>query len=301
MANISTTVGRLRLQNPTMLASGILGDSGESLLKVAASGAGAVVTKSIGREPREGNSGPSLVQLEHGLLNADGLANPGVDNYAAEIKVALESEVPVICSIFAEDVEFFGPLARTMEVYGAHALELNLSCPDPLGLGEIAGDADLVSRVTAEVKSAVKLPVFVKLSPNVRDIVVMAQAVEEAGGDGITAISTVKAMSIAPDVARPVLGNRPGGLSGPAIKPLGIRGVYEIYEQVNIPLIGVGGILTGLDAVEYIMAGARAVQIGSGVHYRGLDVFQGVCQEIEAFMEENGYAHIEDMVGVAHR
>ncbi len=108
-------------------------------------------------------------------------------------------------------------------------------------------------------------------------------------------------MSIAPDVARPVLGNRPGGLSGPAIKPLGIRGVYEIYEQVNIPLIGVGGILTGLDAVEYIMAGARAVQIGSGVHYRGLDVFQGVCQEIEAFMEENGYAHIEDMVGVAHR
>ncbi len=300
MADLSTSVGKLRLKNPTMLASGVLGDSGESLLRVASHGAGAVVTKSIGREPREGNSGPSLVQLEHGLLNANGLANPGVDNYAAEIKIALEGEVPVIGSIFAEDVEIFGPLARTMEVHGAHALELNLACPHAEGLEEIAGDTDLVARVIAEVKSAVKVPVFAKLSPNVRDIGLIAKAVAEAGGDGITAIGTVRAMSIAPEVARSVLGERNGGLSGPAIKPLGVRSVYEIYRQVEIPIVGVGGVLTGLDAVEYFMAGARAVQIGSGVHYRGLDVFQEVCQEIAAFMEENGYARIEDMVGIAH-
>ncbi|NIN69580.1 MAG: dihydroorotate dehydrogenase, partial [Anaerolineae bacterium] len=139
MADLSTSVGKLKLKNPTMLASGVLGDSGESLLRVAASGAGAVVTKSIGREPRDGSSGPSLVQLEHGLLNVDGFANPGIDEYAAEIRVALGGEIPVIGSIFAEDVEFYGPLARTMELHGAHALELNLSYPHAEGLEEIAG------------------------------------------------------------------------------------------------------------------------------------------------------------------
>lgn len=283
-----------------MLASGILGDTGESLLRVARSGAGAVVTKSIGREPREGNPGPSLLELEHGLLNAIGLANPGIDDYGPEMEVALQGDVPVIGSIFAEDIEFFGPLARTMEVYGAQALELNLSCPHAEGLEEIAGDAELIAQVTSEVKSAVKIPIFVKLSPNVRDIVAMARAVEEAEGDGITAINTVKAMSIAPEVTKPVLGHKTGGLSGPAIRPIGVRCVYDICEAVNIPVIGVGGILTGLDAVEYIMAGATAVQIGSGIHYRGIEIFKAVCEEIEAFMEENGYKRVEEMVGIAH-
>ncbi len=300
MADIPTTVGRLKLQNPTILASGILGDTGESLLRVAKSGAGAVVTKSIGREPTEGNPGPSLLELEQGLLNAIGLANPGIDDYGPEVEVALQGEVPVIGSIFAEDVELWGPLARTMEVYGVNALELNLSCPHAGGLEEIAGDPDLVSQITAEVKSAVKLPVLVKLSPNVRDITVLAKAVEEADGDGITAINTVRAMSISPEVAKPVLGNRTGGLSGPAIRPVGVRCIYEIYEAVELPLVGVGGVVSGQDAIEYIMAGARAVQIASGIHYRGLDVFKGVCSEIEAFMEENGYNTVEEMVGVAH-
>jgi dihydroorotate dehydrogenase (NAD+) catalytic subunit len=300
MGDLSTALGKIKMKNPTMLASGILGDTGESLLRVAKSGAGAVVTKSIGREPREGYPGPSLLELEHGLLNAIGLANPGIESYGPEIEVALKGEVPVIGSIFAEDVEFFGPLARTMELYGVHALELNLSCPHAEGLEEIAGDPELISRVTAEVKSAVKIPVFVKLSPNVRDIATMAEAVEEAGGDGITAINTVKAMTIAPEVRKPVLSHKVGGLSGPSIKPIGVRCVYEIYEAVEIPVIGVGGILTGLDAVEYIMAGARAVQIGSGVHYRGIDIFKLVCEEMSSFMDENGYEHVEEMVGVAH-
>lgn len=300
MGDLSTALGRIKMKNPTMLASGILGDTGESLLRVARSGAGAVVTKSIGREPREGNPGPSLIELEHGLLNAIGLANPGIENYGPEIEVARQGEVPVIGSIFAEDVEFFGPLARTMELYRVDGLELNLSCPHAEGLEEIAGDPDLVSQVTAEVKSAVKIPVFVKLSPSVRDIAAAARAVEESGGDGITAINTVKAMAIAPEVGKPVLSHGIGGLSGPAIRPIGVRCVYEIYEAVEIPIIGVGGILTGQDAVEYIMAGARAVQIGSGVHYRGLEIFRLVCEEVAAFMDENGFERLEEMVGIAH-
>lgn len=300
MAELATAVGKVKLDNPTMLASGVLGDTGESLLRVAKSGAGAVVTKSIGREPLEGYPGPTLLELEQGLLNAIGLANPGVDNYGPEVETALQGGVPVIGSIFAEDVEYYGPLARTMEVYGVQALELNVSCPHAEGLEEIARDADLVAQITAEVKSAVKLPVWVKLSPNVQDVAALAEAVEEAGGDAITAINTVRAMSIAPEVHQPVLGNKTGGLSGPAIKPIGVRAVYEIYEVVDLPLIGVGGVTGGLDAVEYIMAGASAVQIASGVHYRGLEIFRGVREEIGSFMEENGYSRLEEMVGIAH-
>lgn len=301
MANLATSVGRLRLKNPTMLASGVRGDTGESLLQVAEAGAAALVTRSIGRNPVNGSPGPSLVQLEHGLLTADGYANPGVDAFAGEMQVAAQGGVPLIGSIFADDVESFGPLARAMELHGAHALELNLGYPHPQrGAEEIASDADLVGRITAEVKRAVKIPVLVKLSAMVRDLAAIAQSVEAAGGDGITAILRVKGMSVAPEVARPVLPGKIGGLSGPLLKPLGLRSVWTIYEAVDLPIIGVGGVRTGLDAAEYLMAGARAVQIGSGVHYRGLDVFEGVCQELVAFMDGHGYPGIEDLVGVAH-
>lgn len=299
MTDLSTTVGKLRLRNPTILASGIMGDAGESLLRAARGGAGAVVTKSIGREPVEAGPGPSIVELDHGLLNGMGWANPGIDNYRAEVEVALQGQVPVIGSIFAEDVEFFGPLARAMELYGVNALELNLSAPHSSGLREISGDPELSAGAVAEVKSAVKVPVFAKLSPN-GEIGRVASAVEEAGADGIVAVNLVRGASISPAVRKPVLGGAVGGLSGPMVKPIGIRCVYEIYEAVEIPVVGAGGVVSGLDAVEYIMAGARAVQIGSGVHYRGLEVFNGVCEEVGAYLEDNGFSRVEEMVGVAH-
>lgn len=276
--------------------------SGASLLKVAEAGAGALTTKSIGLEPRTGYANPTVVELEHGLLNAMGLPGPGVDEYGGEIKIALEAEVPVIGSIFGATPEEFEQVANRMEAYGVNALELNVSCPHAERYGmQVGGDPEMVKQITDAVKRSVEVPVFVKLTPNVTDIVSIAKAVEEAGGDAVVAINTVKAMNIDLLTAMPVLSNRTGGYSGPAIKPIGVRCVYEIAAEVNVPIIGVGGILNGEDAVEYLLAGASAVQLGSAVFYRGIEVFATVCNEIEAFMEAQGYTKITDLIGLAQK
>lgn len=299
--DLSTSIGELKLENPTILASGILGETGSSLTKILESGAAAVVTKSIGTEPREGYPNPTVVELEYGVVNAMGLPNPGIDNYGNEVKTALGLGKPVIGSIFGKDSEEFVGLAKKMESFGAHALELNLSCPHAKGYGlEIGSDEKLVESAVTAVKSGVGIPVFAKLSPNVTNIKGIAKAVEKGGGDGIVAINTVKAMVIEPELKMPVLSNGYGGLSGKAIKPMGLRCVYEIYEEVGIPIIGVGGVETGKDAVEYIMAGACAVEIGSAVRRRGPEVFGQVCQEIQDFMNKNGFSGIGEMIGIAH-
>jgi len=301
--NLETSIAGIGLKNPTMLASGILGQTGRSLLRVAnEGGAAALVTKSIGLEAREGHGSPSLIELDNGLLNAMGLPNPGIENFHEEMEIARQSGVPIIGSVFASSPSDFAQLARKMEDMGANAVELNLSCPHAEGYGiEMGSDPIMVASIVKEVVDSVKIPVFSKLSPMVPDISKIAQAVEGAGGHGIVAINTMRGMSIEPEMGMPVLKNKIGGLSGPAIKPVGVRSVYEISSKVNIPVIGVGGINTGMDAVEYIMAGASAVQIGSGVHYRGIDVFKKVSREIEDFMRANGYTRISEMVGLAHR
>ncbi len=302
MVEISVSVAGIELRNPTMMASGILGETGESLLSMAQYGCGAVVTKSIGMEPKEGNKNPTFFEAPHSIINAMGLPNPGIGEYEAELRKAKEAEIPVIGSIYGKDAGEFEALAQKMEQYGADAVELNLSCPHAKGYGaELGHDPQRVREITKSVKEAIGIPVFAKLSPNVSRISEIAKAVEEAGGDGIVAINTLKAMAISAQLAQPVLANVKGGLSGPAIKPVGIRCVYEIREDTEIPIIGVGGIQTGLDAVEYIMAGAEAVQIGSGIHFRGKGIFKDICQEIKDFMEENGYSNIREMVGIAHR
>ena len=303
MADISVTIAGIELKNPTMLASGILGQTGQSLLRIInEGGAGAVVTKSIGMEPREGHGSPCALELDNGLLNAMGLPNPGIDAFEPEMKIALKGDAPIIGSIFADTGDKFSMLAARMEEFGAHAVELNLSCPhaDKYGL-DIGSDLEKVSDIVGQVKNAVKIPVFAKLSPMVPDIGQIALAVQEAGGDGLVAINTIKAMKIEPELGMPVLKNKVGGLSGPAIKPAGIRAVYEIAGKVEIPIIGVGGINTGMDALEYLMAGASAIQIGSGVHYRGIDVFRKVNQEIAEFMDRKGYSKLNDIIGLARR
>jgi dihydroorotate dehydrogenase (NAD+) catalytic subunit len=208
----------------------------------------------------------------------------------------------VIGSIFGDTSDKFAMLAKKMESYGAHAVELNLSCPhaDKYGL-DIGSDPLKVAEVVAAVKNAVKIPVFAKLSPMVPDIAGIAAAAEDAGCDAIVAINTMRAMKIEVKVGKPVLFNKVGGLSGPPIKPVGVRAVYEIAGRVKIPIIGVGGICTGEDTLEYLMAGASAVQIGSGVHYRGIEIFEKICQEIEEFMDANGHCKLSDVVGMARR
>jgi dihydroorotate dehydrogenase (NAD+) catalytic subunit len=303
MADLRTRIAGVEMENPTMLASGILGQTGESLLRIVnEGGAAAVVTKSIGPEPRSGHGSPCLLELDDGILNAMGLPNPGIDNFGDEMKIALQSGAPVIGSIFADTPEKFTMLARKMESYGSHAVELNLSCPHAEKYGlDIGSDPEKVGEIVKNVKASVKIPVFAKLSPMVPDIAAIAAAAEDAGCDAIVAINTMRAMKIEVQIGKPVLFNKVGGLSGPAIKPVGVRAVYEIAGRVKIPVIGVGGICTGEDALEYLMAGASAVQIGSGVRYRGVEIFEKICHEMEDFMDASGYDKLNDVIGMARR
>jgi len=298
---LSTRVASLELANPTMLASGMMGETGASLVAIAEAGAGAVVTKSVGLEPRKGYENPTLVELEGGYLNAMGLPNPGIDAYREEMLVARGAKVPIIGSVFATTPEDYALLAWKMQDYGAAAVELNLSCPHAKGLGmEIGVDPTAVRRIVREVKQTVKIPVLAKLTPNTHRLAEVGKAVEEAGGDGIVAINTLRAMVISVEAKRPILSNKVGGLSGPAVRSIGVRCVYELYEAVEIPIIGVGGVESWRDAAEYMMAGATAVQIGSAIGRKGLSVFQVIVQGLQEYLEREGLENIGDIVGVAH-
>ncbi|MGD1060454.1 MAG: dihydroorotate dehydrogenase [Methanomassiliicoccales archaeon] len=301
MNRIQTKLGPLTLENPTMLASGMMGETGESLLAVARAGAGGVVTKSVGIEPRMGYENPTLVDLEYGYLNAMGLPNPGIDAYREEMKIAIDGKVPIIGSIFAITPEDFALLAWKMQEYGASAVELNLSCPHARGLGmEIGVDPIAVRKIVREVKGSVSIPVLAKLTPNTHRLGEVAKAVEESEGDGIVAINSLKAMAISIEARRPVLHNKVGGLSGPAVKPVGLRAVFDLYETVDIPIVGVGGIETWQDVVEYMMAGATAVQIGSAIGRRGLGVFNEISSGLAAYSDVEHVQSLKDIVGAAH-
>jgi len=301
MARLEVVVAGVTLRNPTLLASGFLGETGASLVRVWKAGAGGVVTKSISREPRLGYPNPTVFEADGSLLNAVGLPNPGIGAYEAECRSAVASGAPVVASVFGSTPDDYAAVAAAMEGYGAHAIEMNLSCPHVEGTGaEIAESEEAVRVYVQAVKAKTRLPVFAKLSPNVAAIAKYAAAAEDGGADGVTAINTVKAMAIAPELKMPVLAHGTGGLSGPAVKSVGVRCVYEIHAAVDVPILGVGGIATGRDALEYLMAGASAVQIGTAVMFRGLDVFAKVAAEIGSFLDAEGYGSVKEVVGVAH-
>jgi dihydroorotate dehydrogenase (NAD+) catalytic subunit len=301
MTDLAVKLAGLSLRNPTLLASGILDETGGSLLRVFKSGAGAVVSKSICLHPRAGYKNPTIVELENGMINAMGLPNPGVEDYGAEITKAVKSGVILVGSAFGKDEHEYASVAKEFEKHGAAAVELNLSCPHAKGLGlEIAQSAEAVEGFTRTVKNAVRIPVMPKLSPNVTNVANLGLAAERGGADAVVAINTVKAIAISAELRTPVLSNKHGGLSGPAIKPIGLRCVYDLYEAVDIPIIGVGGVTTGLDAVEYFMAGASAVQIGTALRTRGYSAFRLICKEIQQFMEKEGFKTVGEMVGLAH-
>ena len=302
MVDLSTTIGSLRLKNPTMLASGIMDEDAGSMQRMIQSGAGAIVTKSIGMQAREGYPNPTVIELECGLLNAMGLPNPGIDLYGEELQQLRNTKVPIIGSIYAAGADEFVRLAGKMQQFGVNALELNVSCPHAKSYGlEVGSDAVLLHEIVSSIKQHCHLPVFVKVSPNIMNLVEIVQAAETAHADAIVAINTVKAMKIDIETAHPMLANKTGGYSGKAVKPIGVRCVYDIAHAVDIPIIGVGGVTTGEDAIEYLMAGASAIQIGSAVYYRGPEVFNVVCEEMKIWMKNHRYTTITELIGAACR
>ena len=298
---LATEIAGLKLANPTMLASGILGYTGLSLKSIIEAGAGAVVTKSMGLEPRTGYPNPTVVQTDCGLLNAMGLPNPGISHFKEEMNELKNTGVPTILSIYGYSSEEFAKVAETAAKMGADAIELNVSCPHIKKAGaEIGCDPLLLTEIVEEVKKKVAKPVIVKLTPNVANIGEIAKAAEEAGADAITAINTVKAMNIEIETGRPLLANKFGGLSGPAIKPIAVRCVYDVYRSVDVPIIGCGGISSWQDAVEFMLAGASAVQIGTAIAFKGVSVFSSVAKGIDTYLKKKGFKNIKELVGLAH-
>jgi len=300
--NLSVRIGGMELANPTVLAAGVLGVTGRLLISVARSGAGAVTTKSIGSEPRDGFENPTVVRVQCGLLNAMGLPNPGMEAFKRELEeVKRNTEVPVIASVFGFSPDEYATVAATMEDAGADAVELNISCPHVEAVGrEIGQNPDLVAKTVERVKDEVDLQVFTKLSPNVTDIVEIARVAERAGTDAIVAINTVRGMKIDIETGRPVLSARIGGLSGPAVRPIAIRSVYEISRGVEVPVIGCGGVQSWEDAVEFLLAGANAVEIGTAIMDKGIQVFKNIVVGIESYLERKGCSEVSEIVGRSH-
>ena len=297
-------IAGLTLDYPGMLASGVLGYSAESMLRVIEGGAGAVVTKSVGLQPRSGYANPTVVQAKSGLINAMGLPNPGIDVYVEEIRHTKRLfHQPLIVSVFGYSAEEYAVVSRKAVDAGADALELNVSCPHVKQTGsEIGQNPDLLLEVVKAVKTAVKVPVFVKLSPNVTDIALLAKAAVNAGADALTMVNTLRAIAIDVETTRPILNNIKGGLSGPAMKNVALRCVYDVREKIaDIPIIGCGGISNWQDAVEFFLAGANAIQIGTAIAYSSPEVFQIINQGIEDYLKRKQFRSVKEIVGLSHR
>ena len=302
MAELRIDLAGVRLRNPFLLASGIWGESGESLAGAWRAGAGGVITKSIGAQPRAGYPNPTIELYENwGMLNAMGLPNPGIDEYAKEIEIARAAGATVIGSVFAATAEEFARLSARIAAAGVVAVELNLSCPHAEGFGtEVGSEPEDVERIVHAVVREVHIPVIAKITPNSANTAGLALAAERGGASAISTINTLRGLAVNTNLRRPILAHGLGGLSGPAIKPVGLACVWQIYEKVRIPVVGVGGIRTAEDALEYVMAGARAVEVGTAITFEGVELFGRLARELSSRLDELGFARVEDAVGVAH-
>lgn len=306
MADLSIKLFKKKMKNPLVLASGVLGITKKGLERTADAGAAALTTKSLSAEPRGGHAGPNIIETECGLLNAMGYPNQAIDEGIGEFSGWKRKELLII-SITGKDAEEFGMLASKVEAakkeLGATAVEAVLSCPHTPEYGLLAGQntKEGVRKITGEVKSACSLPLIVKLSPSVPGEVGLAKEAEKAGADAINmGNSAGPGMKIDIERKSPVLGFSRGGLSGPAIKPLAVRCVYDICKAVDIPVIGTGGISTGEDVIEMMMAGAAAAGVGTSVYYRGREVFQQIAKEAEEWLDSHHYKSMNDIKGAAH-
>ncbi|WP_297497816.1 dihydroorotate dehydrogenase [Thermococcus sp.] len=298
MASLEVELFGIRFENPLILASGINDKVPEQWIRAHEEGAGGVVTKSIGIEPRKGYENPTIVELPCGLINAMGLPNPGWKGFL-EMVNGYTFDFPLIVSIFGGTPEEFAFLAEKLSDV-ADAFELNLSCPHAKGYGmEIGQRPENVYAIVKAVKDATDKPVISKLTPNTDDITKLGLAAEKAGADAVSAINTLKAIAIEVYARKPILSNKVGGYSGPGVKPVALRAVYDLARALNIPVIGIGGITTWQDAVEFLLAGASALQIGTAVSLRGWKVFQEISVGIERYLESEGFSSVKDIVGLA--
>jgi len=296
---MAVTIGGLALKNPVMTASGTFGYAREFESLVDLNRLGAIIVKGLALKPVKGNPPPRIVETACGMLNAIGLENVGIDAFEAEKMPFLRTlQPPVVANIYGTSVEEYAALSERIEaIDGIAALEVNISCPNVKAGGVVFGvDPLAAARVVAAVRKKTRKPVIVKLSPNVTDITVIARSVEQAGADAVSLINTITGMAIDIETRRPRLANITGGLSGPAIKPVALRMVWQVARTVRVPVIGIGGIRRAEDAIEFFIAGATAVQIGTANFIdprTALDVIAG----IEQYLRLHGIRDIADLLG----
>jgi dihydroorotate dehydrogenase (NAD+) catalytic subunit len=295
------SISGVQFPNPIILASGVLGVVPASMIRLARAGIGGITTKTVGPTPRIGYPNPSIVEIgDDTYLNSVGLANPGIEAFIPEIKEIKEkANIPLIVSVFGKDPEEYAEIAKKAADAGADIIEINVSCPHA-EVASIGLSPELTKLFTSTVKSAVKVPVFVKLTPNIANIIPVAKAAEEGGADGLVAINTVRGLSLDINTGRPILSHGIGGLSGKAIRPIGVRIVYEIFPHVNIPIVGCGGIFNWQDVLEYIYAGAKAVQIGSAFS-SGDQIINEILMELQNFMTKKQITNLQELCGKAHQ
>ncbi|MEM0268565.1 MAG: dihydroorotate dehydrogenase [Candidatus Korarchaeum sp.] len=295
---LETEVAGIKLRNPLILASGILGNTPSLLKRVEKAGAGAVTTKTILPSPSKGFGNPVVVDLPFGMINAMGLPNPGIDEFERELREARsEISIPIIGSAGGSTPEEVAHVAGRLQDAGVDAVEVNASCPHVRGHGlELGSTPEMMYELVSEVRRSVKVPLIVKLSPMVPDIRSLGRSAVDGGADALNAVNTVRAMYIDVEAMRPVLSNRFGGLSGPAIRPIAVRCVYELADLCD--LIGTGGVETWRDAAEMILAGAKAVGIGTALRRKGLGVFNEINRGLESYLLRKGLS-LRELVGRA--
>lgn len=300
MADLSISVAGIDMDNPVLVASGTFGYGAEYQPVFDVGRLGALVTKGLTLKPCAGNPSPRIWETPAGLLNAIGLQNPGVEAFISDILPVMRSYgVPVIANIAGFTGEEFVALAERLDGSGVAGLELNISCPNVQTGGMALGtDPCLAASVVAAVVQATSLPVIVKLTPNVTDIVTLARAVVEAGADALSLINTLLGLAINVETGQPALGNITGGLSGPAIRPVAVRAVWQVAQAVDVPIIGVGGICTGRDALEFILAGATAVAVGSAFFHDPLAAVK-IIEELEQYCDRKGITDWRELIGAA--
>lgn len=297
--NLSVNIAGINLKNPVMVASGTFGYGEEYVPYVDLNIIGAIVVKGLSITPREGNPPPRIVETSAGMLNSIGLQNIGIDSFINEKLPYLKKyNTKVIANFFGDSIDEYCEVVKRIDsVDGIHGLEMNISCPNKQeGWLEFGTNPDLTFRVVSAVRKHTKLPLIVKLSPNVTDVTIIAKAAADAGADAISLINTLSGMAIDIKTRKPKLANIVGGLSGPSIKPVALRMVWQVAKSVKLPVIGIGGIMTYEDALEFMIAGASAVQVGTA-NFIDPNVSEKIIHGIESYCEQNGINDINEIVG----